>query len=134
MGPGLRRDDEKGANTALIPLWRAVAGIGGFFSVAAGAGAAHRTGDPHAAELLRTGAPYGVVHAAALLAVSLGASPLRPALATAGWAFAAGIVLFSGSLFALAVSGWQSFAWVTPFGGVALMLGWLAVAATARGR
>jgi uncharacterized membrane protein YgdD (TMEM256/DUF423 family) len=115
-------------------VWRAIAGLGGLFSVAAGAAAAHRAGDAHAAGLLRTGAVYGLVHAAALLALSLRAVPPRPALAVAGWAFAAGIVLFSGSLSALALTGWGPLALATPLGGVALMLGWLAVAVSARPR
>ena len=119
---------------ALIAVWRAVAGLGGFLSVAAGAAAAHLTANLHAAELLRTGALYGLVHAAALLAVSLGSPPLRRALMVAGWAFAAGIVLFSFSLFALAATGWSPFALATPVGGVAFMLGWFALALTARRR
>jgi uncharacterized membrane protein YgdD (TMEM256/DUF423 family) len=52
-------------------------------------------------------------------------SPRPPALAViAGWSFAAGIVLFSGSLFGLAAGGARWLAWGTPFGGAVLMLGW----------
>jgi uncharacterized membrane protein YgdD (TMEM256/DUF423 family) len=61
--------------------------------------------------------------------VSFGPPP-RLAQAVAGWAFAAGVVLFSFSLFALALSGYAKFALATPLGGIAFMLGWLAVAAT----
>jgi uncharacterized membrane protein YgdD (TMEM256/DUF423 family) len=118
----------------MIRIWRAVAGLGGFVSVAAGAIAAHSVADPHAAELLRTGALYGIVHSAALLAVSLSPTPPRPALTVAGWAFSAGTLLFCFSLFALALSGDTRFALATPFGGMALMIGWLAVAASARRR
>jgi len=46
----------------------------------------------------------------------------------AGWSFAVGIVLFSGSLFALAAGGARWVGWVTPFGGVALIVGWVALA------
>jgi uncharacterized membrane protein YgdD (TMEM256/DUF423 family) len=42
----------------------------------------------------------------------------------AGWSFAAGIVLFSGSLYALAVTGRRTLGAVTPFGGAGLLLGW----------
>ena len=117
----------------MIRIWRAVAGLGGLLSVAAGAAAAHLA-DAHAAELLRTGALYGMVHAAALFALSLRPPPLRPALAFAGWGFAAGIALFSLSLFGLALTGYSRLALATPVGGIAFMVGWLAVAASARRR
>jgi uncharacterized membrane protein YgdD (TMEM256/DUF423 family) len=112
----------------LTRAWIAIAATGGFFSVAAGAIAAHIAGgDARAAELLRTGALYGMVHAAALLAASaLARRGDRPSLllVIAGWCFAAGLLLFSGSLFALALTraGWL--AAVTPFGGTALLIGW----------
>jgi uncharacterized membrane protein YgdD (TMEM256/DUF423 family) len=47
-----------------------------------------------------------------------------PLLVAAGWSFAAGIVLFSGSLYALAVTGPRTLGAVTPFGGAGLLLGW----------
>ena len=53
----------------MIRLWLAIAGLGGAASVVAGALAAHLADDAKAAELLRTGALYGMVHAAALVAV-----------------------------------------------------------------
>jgi uncharacterized membrane protein YgdD (TMEM256/DUF423 family) len=117
----------------MIRLWLAIAGLGGLASIMAGAFAAHLAGEPKAAELLRTGATYGMVHAAALIAVialAQGREPRRAA-AVAGWSFAAGIVLFSGSLFALAGSEARWLGWVTPFGGVALMLGWASLAVLA---
>jgi len=116
----------------MIRSWLAIAGLGGFASVAAGALAAHLTSDPKAAELLRTGALYGMVHAAALIAVialGQGREPRRGA--AAGCSFAIGIVLFSGSLFALAAGAPRWLGWVTPFGGIALMIGWIALAALA---
>ena len=114
----------------MIRLWLAIAGLGGIASVAAGALAAHLASDARAAELLHTGALYGMVHAAALIAVialAQGREPRRGAAAAAGWSFAAGIPLFSGSLFALALSGAAWLAWLTPFGGGALMIGWAAL-------
>ena len=86
-------------------VWLAIAGLAGLVSVMAGALAAHAEADPRAAELLRTGALYGMVHAAALVAVialAQGREPRRGPATVAGWSFAPGIVLFSGSLFALA--------------------------------
>jgi uncharacterized membrane protein YgdD (TMEM256/DUF423 family) len=121
----------------MIRLWLAVAGLGGMASVLAGALAAHLADDPKAAELLRTGALYGMVHAAALvglIGLAQGREPRRGAVVVAGWSFAAGIVLFSFSLFALAAGAARWLGWVTPFGGVALMIGWLALGVLASRR
>jgi uncharacterized membrane protein YgdD (TMEM256/DUF423 family) len=115
----------------MIRIWLAVAGFGGLASVVAGAFAAHLTDDPKAAELLRTGALYGMVHGAALLATIALAHGRRRAAIVAGWSFAAGIVLFSGSFFALAAGGAHWLGWGTPFGGGALMLGWAALGSLA---
>src|SRR6185312_17215200 len=121
----------------MIRLWLAVAGLGGLAAVAAGALAAHLAAEPRAAELLRTGAVYGMVHAVALIAVialAQGREPRRGAAAVAGWSFAFGIVLFSFSLFVLALGGPGWLAWVAPFGGAGFMLGWLALAILATRR
>ena len=114
----------------MIRIWVAAAAVGGFVSVAAGALAAHAGAGVHAAELLRTGAFYGLVHATALGAVAgLARRDDHPSLliAIAGWSFVAGIGLFSFSLFALAETGSRAFAFVTPFGGTALLIGWAAL-------
>ncbi len=111
----------------MIRIWLVIAALGGAASVVAGALAAHLADDPKAAELLRTGALYGMVHAAALLAV-VAIAARRLAVRVAGWSFAVGIVLFSGSLFALAAGAARWLGWVTPFGGVALIVGWAALA------
>jgi uncharacterized membrane protein YgdD (TMEM256/DUF423 family) len=115
-------------------VWLVIAGLAGLASVAAGALAVHLGAEPRAAELLRTGALYGMVHAAVLIAIialAQGREPRRGLATVAGWSFAIGIVLFSGSLFALAAGaeGWVG--WVAPFGGGALMLGWASLAVLA---
>ena len=118
----------------MIRLWLAIAGLGGATSVVAGALAAHLATEPKTALLLHTGAWYGMVHAAALIAVialAQGREPRRGPASVAGWSFAWGIVLFSFSLFALAATGARWIGWVTPFGGVALIVGWLALAVLA---
>lgn len=118
----------------MIRLWLAIAGLGGLASVVAGAIAAHLADDPKAAALLHTGALYGMVHSAALvalIALAQGREPRRGAAAVAGWSFAAGIVLFNGSLYALAASEARWLGWVTPFGGAALIIGWAALASLA---
>jgi uncharacterized membrane protein YgdD (TMEM256/DUF423 family) len=114
----------------MIRVWLAVAGVFGVASVAAGALAAHAGADAKAAELLRTAALYGMVHATALIAVialAQGREPRRGPASVAGWSFALGIVLFSGSLLALAAGAPRWVGWVTPAGGLALMLGWAAL-------
>jgi uncharacterized membrane protein YgdD (TMEM256/DUF423 family) len=122
----------------MIRVWRAAAGLGGFMSAGAGAVAAHlAAGDPRAAELLRTGALYGMVHAVALVAiVAMVGHPDRPGrlLIIAGWSFVIGMVLFSLSLFALALTGIALFGLVTPFGGLTLLLGWASLGLAAASR
>ena len=114
----------------MIRIWLAIAGLVGIASVVSGAIAAHLATDVRAAELLRTGAVYGMVHAALLIAVialAQGREPRRGAAVFAGWSFALGIVLFSGSLFALAAGGPPWLGWIAPVGGALLILGWAAL-------
>jgi uncharacterized membrane protein YgdD (TMEM256/DUF423 family) len=114
----------------MIRLWLAIAGLGGLSSVVMGALATHLLDDAKATDLVRTGALYGMVHAAALIALiglAQGREPRRGAVVVAGWSFGIGIVLFSGSLFFLALTGLTRISWVTPIGGAALMLGWTAL-------
>ncbi|PSR19613.1 DUF423 domain-containing protein [filamentous cyanobacterium CCP3] len=118
-------------------LFVAIAGLLGGTSVAAGAFATHALRAQLSDRLLtifETGARYQMYHALALLVVALvlaqglGAPGL---LTAAGWAFVAGTVVFSGSLYALALTGQNLLGAVAPVGGALLMLGWgcLAVAA-----
>jgi len=114
--------------------WLAAAAIAGFVSVAAAAVAAHLAIGDRTAELLRTGALYGMVHAAALIGVTMMAETrTRPdlALIIAGCGFAAGLMLFSLSLFALALTGLKWLGLITPVGGVGLLIGWAALGARA---
>ena len=84
---------------------------------------------PDLLAVYETGVRYQMYHALALLAVAL-ASERRPGtpVTVAGCCFAAGTLLFSGSLYLLAVTGMRWLGAVTPLGGSALILGWLAVA------
>ena len=74
----------------------------------------------------KTGVEYHFYHALALLAVGLLARQLQPsgALTAAGVCFALGVLLFSGSLYALALSGVRVLGAVTPFGGLLFLVGW----------
>lgn len=81
-------------------------------------------------ETWQTAVTYHLVHALALLAVGLWAR-LQPGalpLSVAGWSFAAGVLMFSGSLYVLALGGSRVFGPVTPLGGLAFLTGWLALA------
>lgn len=120
-------------------LFLALGAISGAVAVAAGAFGAHALKARLAPDLLavfQTGAQYQMYHALALLAAGWAyARAPGGAAATAGWAFVAGTVLFSGSLYALALSGVRALGAVTPFGGVAFIAGWIALAVSAvRGR
>jgi len=111
-------------------LWLAIAGLGGLSSVVMGALATHLFDDAKATDLVRTGALYGMVHAAALIGLigfAQGREPRRGAAVVAGWSFCIGILLFSGSLFLLALTGMTRISWVTPIGGAALIVGWAAM-------
>lgn len=80
--------------------------------------------------IFQTGVHYHYWHALGLVAVGLACLhlPSSPWLRAAGWLLAAGIVLFSGSLYVLALSGERWLGPVTPVGGLAFILGWLALA------
>ena len=106
----------------------------GFLGVAAGAFGAHALKSRLPAELLavfETGARYQLIHAVALVALAgLSAQAAPGLLKAAGWCFTAGIVVFSGSLYALALSGVRAWGAVTPIGGLMLLSGWAALAAS----
>jgi uncharacterized membrane protein YgdD (TMEM256/DUF423 family) len=113
-----------------------VAGLLGLSAVAMGAFGAHglraRLG-PEMLEVYRTGALYHLVHGLAVLAVALGAAQLRRA-ALIVTLFTAGVVVFSGSLYALAITRIVQLGAVTPVGGLLFMAGWALLAAEAFAR
>jgi uncharacterized membrane protein YgdD (TMEM256/DUF423 family) len=104
-------------------------------AVAAGAFGAHALRarlEPGDLLVFETGARYQMYHGLALIAAGLVAERWPGPLAgIAGWCFLAGIVLFSGSLYALTLTGVRGLGAITPLGGLAFLTGWgfLAVAA-----
>ena len=118
-------------------LFLSIAAILAGLSVAGGAFASHALKErlsERALEIFETGSKYQMYHALALLAIGLLLSRSEVAstlLNTAGFAFIAGVVLFSGSLYALSLSGIKWLGAITPLGGVAFLVGWgcLAIAA-----
>lgn len=80
----------------------------------------------------KTGAEYQLTHSLALLVVGLLARDgSRRSLTIAGWSFLFGIVLFSGSLYVLAVTGVKAWGAITPLGGILFLVGWIGLAIAA---
>ena len=110
----------------------AIGAVFGFLGVLAGAFGAHAVRASMTTALMsafETAARYQLIHAVALLVVALALerSASRP-IAAAGVLFSVGVVLFSGSLYALSLSGQTGWGMVTPFGGLCFLTGWLCLA------
>lgn len=110
-----------------------IGALAGFLAVAFGAFGAHGLRarlTPEMLAVFETGARYQMYHALALVltAATIGRMGDARLLVIAGWCFAAGIVLFSGSLYALALSGVTMLGAITPLGGVAFLVGWASLA------
>lgn len=99
----------------------AFAALNGALAVAAGAFAAHGAG-PQVKTLLQTGAQYQLVHA--VLAVACAALDTR----LAGWAAAAGGLVFALALYAVGLLGWMAAGAVAPVGGTLMIVAWLLLA------
>jgi uncharacterized membrane protein YgdD (TMEM256/DUF423 family) len=110
-----------------MKIWFFIAGINGALAVLAGAFAAHALGPDHPfASAFSTAAHYHLIHAAAMAIAALaaqGAAAWRARMAA--MLFLAGILLFSGSLYVLTLTGLRAFAYITPVGGLILVAGWL---------
>ncbi len=121
------------SRVSLGRLATTIGAVAALLAVVAGAFAAHGLRaqlEPSALSAFNTGAEYQMYHALALFALGLfmrkhGTTSYH---AVAVWCFALGIVLFSGSLYALALSGVRALGIITPFGGSLFLLGWLALA------
>ncbi len=113
--------------------WMTLAAVSGFIAVAVGAFAAHGVADPTAKDWLKTGASYQFMHTMATFAcatfMNIGAKRARfsPAF------FLGGTVLFSGSLYAMALGAPRWLGAVTPLGGLGFLTGWAILAWAARG-
>jgi len=94
-----------------------------FLAVGRGAFGAHALKarlSPEMLAIFETGVKYQVYHALALLLLAALRGPSK-----AAWCFTAGIVIFSGSLYILALTGIRKFGAITPIGGVLFLAGWL---------
>ncbi|HSG19408.1 MAG TPA: DUF423 domain-containing protein [Burkholderiaceae bacterium] len=105
----------------------ALAGLFGATGVVAGAFSAHGLSafaEPRLVEIFKTGAHYHLIHAVALLAL---ASRTGPWATFSALAFTAGILVFSGSLYLRVLTDIAGFGAITPWGGLAFILGWLSL-------
>ncbi len=113
-----------------------VAGALGLSGVALGAFGAHGLRDRLGAGMLdvyRTGVLYHLIHAAAALAIALAADKLRRAPLIVTF-FALGVLVFSGSLYLLALTRVTQLGAITPIGGLCFMVGWVLILVEARRR
>lgn len=119
--------------TATIMLWIRYGSLLMFFGVALGAFGAHglkETLSPEAKQTYQTAVLYHLVHGLGLMAVGYLAllKPGSGLVRAAGWLFLIGILVFSGSLYLLSLTGIRKLGLITPFGGLALLAGWLCLA------
>ena len=109
-----------------------VGAVAAFLAVTLGAFGAHGLRarlSPEMMAVFQTGVQYHMYHALALILVSGIMGRMSGWLiSTAGWCFAAGIVLFSGSLYALAMTGVTILGAITPIGGLLFLIGWACLA------
>ena len=121
----------------LTRLFLTIAAILAGLAVAAGAFASHALKEhltERALEIFETAARYQMYHALALFLVAILLSrteTIAPTLSIAGYAFIAGITIFSGSLYALSLTDIKWLGAITPLGGVAFLVGWGCVAIAA---
>jgi uncharacterized membrane protein YgdD (TMEM256/DUF423 family) len=112
-----------------MPSWTSVAAVLLALAVAIGAFGAHGLRgriDDYSMTIYERAVLYHFIHALGLLIVSM--MPRPAGINWPAWLLLAGIVLFSGSLYVLAVTGIRALGAVTPFGGVAFIAGWIALA------
>lgn len=109
-----------------------IGAVFGALGVATGAFGAHGLKgwlSPEMLAVFETGVRYHLIHALALLAVAWASTRwASAAIRAAGWLFVVGIFVFSGSLYVLTLTGIRALGAITPFGGVALIAGWLLLA------
>ncbi len=121
--------------TMLWTTWIAMGALLGMTGVAAGAFGAHALKtrvEPDMLAIFETAARYQMYHAVALVGLGLFASRIdQSMLQVSGYSFLAGTLVFSGTLYALVLTGNRSLGAITPVGGALLIFGWLMLAVVA---
>jgi uncharacterized membrane protein YgdD (TMEM256/DUF423 family) len=120
----------------MVKLFLVLGSIQAFLSVALGAFGAHMLKSKLSSEMLavyQTGVQYHMAHALALILIALAADKLGNGnlVHWSGWFIFGGIILFSGSLYALSISGIKVLGAITPIGGLLFLAGWLLLATAA---
>ena len=123
----------------MLSGWIVVGSVSAFLSVALGAFGAHGLKeilDEKALSVFHTAAQYQMYHALALFGLGILVTSLKTSqplvsnsnyISFAGWAFTLGTLLFSGSLYALAITGIKVLGAITPLGGLMFMAGWISL-------
>lgn len=115
--------------------WVVLGCVSGFISVAMGAFGAHALSETLSAKALsvyQTAAQYQMYHSLALILLGVWSIQYPAASSTVpGWSFCSGLILFSGSLYALALTDIKILGAITPLGGLSFMVGWIAFAVLA---
>ena len=106
-------------------FWQCAAGINGFIAVVMGAIAAHAIADPHMAAMAEKASLYQLIHAVLLLWL---ADRKGRFSGFARHLFLVGIILFCGTLYIKALTGWALITKLAPTGGMSFMAGWLMIA------
>ena len=116
----------------MVKMFAILGSLSALAGVALGAFAAHALKDklpPDLFNVFEVGVRYQLYHALGLFVVAWAAAQFPSTAASmTGWLFVAGTVMFSGSLYALALSGVRALGAITPLGGVAFIGGWVALA------
>lgn len=121
----------------MLKLFVVLGSLNAFLAVALGAFGAHalktRLTASNMLDVYQTGVHYHLIHALGLLAIALLSDKLGAGslLSASGWALFIGIVLFSGSLYVLSLTGIKPLGAITPFGGIAFLAGWVMLALAA---
>ena len=111
-------------------IWLKAGALSMFITIALGAFGAHALKirlDPAMMEIYKTAVFYQAIHALALVMLDSVALRYGVRVTLAGWLFVAGTVLFSGSLYALVLTGQKLWGAVTPLGGLCFLSGWAAI-------
>ena len=119
-----------------MKLFILLGSLNALIGVALGAFGAHGLKTKVAPDMLtvwNTAVQYHLIHALGLLLIGIlyHLMPDAPLIKTGGWSILLGIVLFSGSLYALVLTGTKPLGIITPFGGIAFLIGWLLIAIAA---
>ena len=105
-------------------IWQCVAGFNGFVAIVMGAIAAHALADTHMAAMAEKASLYQLIHAVLLLWL---ADRKGQFFTFARYLFLAGIILFCGTLYIKALTGWALVNKLAPTGGMSFMAGWLMI-------